>query len=144
MPHLFQAALMVAIPMMPSSEKQEMLVAMDFSKSFLDSQATCVFFPPWTGQEAVLLLQHVFILKSASFPRLHPCAEGASSYQAQGWALRTDATWSLPSGCPLPECQVDRGMWGRGREDLPGRSAFTGILKGGEEWIKSILALGGA
>lgn len=37
-----------------------MLVAMDVSKSFMDSQATCVLFSQWKGQEADPFPQRVF------------------------------------------------------------------------------------
>lgn len=87
------------------------------------------------GQEGDLLLQCVFSKvalcdASTTVPREHP------AFQAQRQALRTDATCSLPSGCPPPECQVGGRVWGGDREDLTRRSALIGVLKGEEERIR--------
>lgn len=81
-----------------------MQVAMDVSKSFTDSQATCVLFSQRKGQEGDLLLQHVF-----SKVALSDAPTTVLSKPPACQALRTNATWALPSGCPPLECQAGRG-----------------------------------
>ena len=44
-----------------------MRVAMDISKSFTNSRATCVLFSQWKGQEGDLLLSPACVLQSGPF-----------------------------------------------------------------------------
>lgn len=88
-----------------------MQVAMDISKSFTDSQATCVLFSQRKGQEGDLLLQHMFSKVALSDASTTVLREPTAS-QAVCQALRIKATWFLPSGQLRPECQADGGVWG--------------------------------